>query len=165
MKKLKCILIDDEPRNLELLNYYIEKYCPDLQIEAIFSKRAIAEDYLKDESKCSVIDIIFLDLILDQDTGFDLLDQIDYAHLHIIICTAHDEFALKAIQYEVVDYLLKPIEIQDSQQTIVKIKNKQKQEGKQIYDAEAISKFSSNAYEFDKSVNHKKQKRHRACLV
>ena len=152
MKKLKCILIDDEPRNLELLNYYIEKYCPDLQIEAIFSKRAIAEDYLKDESKCSVIDIIFLDLILDQGTGFDLLDQIDYAHLHIIICTAHDEFALKAIQYEVVDYLLKPIEIQDLQQTIVKIKNKQKQEGKQIYDAEAISKFSSNAYEFDKSV-------------
>lgn len=153
MKKLKCILIDDELRNLELLNYYIEKYCPDLQIEAIFSKRAIAEDYLKDESKCSVIDIIFLDLILDQGTGFDLLDQIDYAHLHIIICTAHDEFALK------------PIEIQDSQQTIVKIKNKQKQEGKQIYDAEAISKFSSNAYEFDKSVNYKKQKRHRACLV
>jgi len=48
MKKLKCILIDDEPRNLELLNYYIEKYCPDLHIEAIFSKRAIAEDYLKD---------------------------------------------------------------------------------------------------------------------
>ena len=36
MKKLKCILIDDEPRNLELLNHYIEKYCPDLQIEAIF---------------------------------------------------------------------------------------------------------------------------------
>ena len=62
MKKLKCILIDDELRNLELLNYYIEKYCPDLQIEAIFSKGAIAEDYLKDESKCSVIDIIFLDL-------------------------------------------------------------------------------------------------------
>ena len=64
-------------------------------------------------------------MILDQGTGFDLLDQIDYAHLHITICTAHDEFALKAIQYEVVDYLLKPIEIQDLQQTIVKIKNKQ----------------------------------------
>ena len=66
-------------------------------------------------------------MILDQGTGFDLLDQIDYTHLHIIICTAHDEFALKAIQNEVVDYLLKPIEIQDLQQTIVKIKNKQKQ--------------------------------------
>ena len=113
MNKLKCILIDDEPRNLELLTYYIEKYCADLQIEAAFSNRVEAEDYLKDENKRSAIDILFLDLILDEGTGFDLLDQIDFAHLQIVICTAHDEFALKAIQYEVVDYLLKPIELQD----------------------------------------------------
>ena len=122
MKKLKCILIDDEPWNLELLTYYIEKYCADLQIEAAFSKRVEAEKYLKDKNNRSAVDILFLDLILDEGTGFDLLDQIDFAHLHIVICTAHDEFALKAIQYEVVDYLLKPIEIQDLQNTIEKIK-------------------------------------------
>ena len=144
MKKLKCILIDDEPRNIELLTYYIEKYCPDLQIEAAFSESAMAEDYLKDEDKRSAVDILFLDLILDEGTGFDLLDQIDYADLHIVICTAHDEFALKAIQYEVVDYLLKPIEIKDLQQTIAKIKDKHKQDEKPLYDAKAISKFSPN---------------------
>lgn len=81
-----------------------------------------------------------------------MLDQIDYTPLHIVICTAHDEFALKAIQYEVVDYLLKPIEIQDLQQTIEKIKSKHKQEEKSLYDAEAISKFSTNVYELDKPV-------------
>jgi hypothetical protein len=37
-----------------------------------------AEDYLKDENKRSAVDILFLDLILDEGTGFDLLDQIDY---------------------------------------------------------------------------------------
>ena len=152
MKKLKCVLIDDEPRNLELLTYYIEKYCKDLHIEAAFSKRVEAEDYLKDENKRSAIDILFLDLILDEGTGFDLLDQIDYSDLHIVICTAHDEFALKAIQYEVVDYLLKPIEIQDLQQTIEKIKSKHKQEEKPLYDAEAILNFSTNGYELDKPV-------------
>jgi two-component system LytT family response regulator len=78
MKKLKCVLIDDESRNLELLTYYIEKYCKDLHIEATFSKSAEAEDYLKDENKRSAVDILFLDLILDEGTGFDLLDQIDY---------------------------------------------------------------------------------------
>jgi DNA-binding LytR/AlgR family response regulator len=78
MKKLKCVLIDDESRNLELLTYYIEKYFKDLHIEAAFSKRAEAEDYLKDENKRSAVDILFPDLILDEDTGFDLLDQIDY---------------------------------------------------------------------------------------
>ena len=102
--------------------------------------------------KRQVVDILFLDLILDEWTGFDLLDQIDFAHLHIVICTAHDEFALKAIQCEVVDYLLKPIEIQDLQQTIEKIKSKHKQEEKPLYDAEAISKFSTNGYELDKPV-------------
>ena len=104
----------------------------------------MAEEYLKDEGKRSAVDILFLDLILDEGTGFDLLDQIDYADLHIVICTAHDEFALKAIQYEVVDYLLKPIEIKDLQQTIAKIKDKRKQDEKPLYDAKAISKFSSN---------------------
>lgn len=147
MKKLKCISIDDEPRNLEQLTYNIEKYCTDLHVEATFSEWAVAEDYLKDESKRYAIDILFLDLILDEGTGFDLLDQIDYADLHIVICTAHDEFALKAIQYEVVDYLLKPIEIQDLQNTIEKIKSKHQQEEKPLYDVEAISKFSTNGYE------------------
>ena len=145
-------MIDDEPRNLELLTYYIEKYCADLQIEAAFSKRVEAEKYLKDENNRSAVDILFLDLILDEGTGFDLLDQIDFAHLHIVICTAHDEFALKAIQYEVVDYLLKPIEIQDLQNTIEKIKSKHKQEEKSLFDAEAISKFSTNGFELDKPV-------------
>ena len=145
-------MIDDEPRNLELLTYYIEKYCADLQIEAAFSKRVEAEKYLKDENNRSAVDILFLDLILDEGTGFDLLDQIDFAHLHIVICTAHDEFALKAIQYEVVDYLLMPIEIQDLQNTIEKIKSKHKQEEKSLFDAEAISKFSTNGFELDKPV-------------
>ena len=91
-------------------------------------------------------------MILDEGTGFDLLDQMDYADIHIVICTAHDEFALKAIQYEVVDYLLKPIEIQDLQQTIEKIKDKLKQDEKQVYDAEALSKFSNNGLGLDKPV-------------
>lgn len=65
MKKLKCVLIDDEPRNLELLTYYIGKYYNDLNIEATFSKRVEAEDFLKDENKRSTIDILFLNLILD----------------------------------------------------------------------------------------------------
>ena len=59
MKKLKCILIDDEPRNLELLNHYTEKYCSDPLIEATFSERAVTEDFLRDESKSSAIDILF----------------------------------------------------------------------------------------------------------
>lgn len=73
-------------------------------------------------------------MILDEGTGFDILDNIDYSDIHIVICTAHDEFALKAIQYEVVDYLMKPIEIQDLQNTIDKIIEKDKKNEKPTYD-------------------------------
>ena len=52
-------MIDDEPRNLELLTYYIEKYCTDLHVEAAFSERDEAENYLKDENNRSAVDILF----------------------------------------------------------------------------------------------------------
>jgi len=77
--------------------------------------------FFNDDGNDQQINILFLDLILDNGTGFDLLDNIDYSDMHIVICTAHDEFAIKAIQYEVVDYMLKPIEIQDLKQTLEKI--------------------------------------------
>ena len=94
----------------------------DTEIVGIF----IALEYLENEDNLRELDIIFLDMILDEGTGFNILDNIDYSGIHIVICTAHDEFALKAIQYEVVDYLMKPIEIQDLQNTIDKIREKDK---------------------------------------
>ena len=71
---------------------------------APFLKKKVALQYLEDQANLSELDIIFLDMVLDEGTGFDILDHIDYSDIHIVICTAHDEFALKAIQYEVVDY-------------------------------------------------------------
>ena len=109
MKKLNCVIVDDEPRNVKLLSYYIKKYCPELEVYAEFSRRSLAEAYFEDNTT----DVLFLDIVLDDGSGFDLLDNIDHSYVHVVMCTAHDEFALKAIQYEVVDYLLKPIEIQD----------------------------------------------------
>lgn len=91
-------------------------------------------------------------MILDEGTGFDILDNIDYSDIHIVICTAHDEFDLKAIQYEVVDYLMKPIEIQDLQNTIDKIREKDRKNEKPLYDSSAISKFSNANLSLDKPV-------------
>lgn len=72
MKKLNCVIVDDEPRNVELLSYYIRKYFPELEIEAEFSRRSLAEAYFEDETT----DILFFDIVLDDGSGFDLLDHI-----------------------------------------------------------------------------------------
>ena len=119
---------------------------------APFLKKKVALQYLEDQANLSELDIIFLDMVLDEGTGFDILDHIDYSDIHIVICTAHDEFALKAIQYEVVDYLMKPIEIQDLQNTIDKIIEKDKKNEKPTYDSNAISKFSNANLSLDKPV-------------
>lgn len=145
-------MVDDEPKNLELLAYCIEKYTSDIEIAATFSKKQKAEEYLNNNENLQDLDILFLDMILDEGTGFDLLDSFDHSDVNVVICTAHDEFALKAIQYEVVDYLLKPIEIQDLKLTIDKIKQKQKKSEKSLYDANAIAKFSRANFSLDKPV-------------
>tara|TARA_E500000178_G_scaffold318949_1_gene340782 strand:+ start:273 stop:461 length:189 start_codon:yes stop_codon:yes gene_type:complete len=56
-------------------------------------------------------DILFLDIVLDAGSSFDIFEAIDYDYIHVVMCSAQDEFTLKAIRYKVTYYLLKPLEI------------------------------------------------------
>ncbi len=69
-------------------------------------------------------DILFLDIVLGVGSGFDILENIDYIDIRVVMCSAHDEFAHKAIRYQVTDYLLKPQEIQDLISIVKKIQEK-----------------------------------------
>lgn len=110
LNKTKAVIIDDEPNNLDLLEHFISKYCPSIRVVGKYSdlKTAIGQvNELKPE-------MIFLDIVLDEGaTGFDLLDQLNYTHFKVIFVTAFNEFAVKAFKYNAVDYLLKPIEIDE----------------------------------------------------
>jgi two-component system LytT family response regulator len=73
------------------------------------------------------------------------LDEINYDEIQVVMCTAHDEFALRAIRYQVVDYLLKPLEIQDLISTADNIEKKlTSTDGKQVFNAEMVSQFHSS---------------------
>ena len=58
-------------------------------------------------------DLVFLDIKLDQGTGFDLLDQLEGFDFKVIFVTAYNEFAIQAFEYNTIDFLLKPIQIED----------------------------------------------------
>jgi len=60
MKKLKSIIVDYEPKNLELLSYFLEKYSTDTEIVGSFSENRAALEYLENEDNLSELDIIFL---------------------------------------------------------------------------------------------------------
>ena len=91
---ITAVIIDDEARNIALFSYYLEKYCPNIILEACFSKKAKAINYLRSKKP----DVLFLDIVLDNGSGFDILDEVGYDDMQVVLCTAHDEFALRAIR-------------------------------------------------------------------
>jgi len=71
---LTAVIVDDEARNIALFSYYLEKYCPNITLEASFSKKKNAINYLISKKP----DILFLDIVLDEGSGFDILDEVGH---------------------------------------------------------------------------------------
>lgn len=109
MKRLRTILVDDEKNNLEQLEYFIKKNCPSLEIVAKCSTYDSAKEIIENTD----FDLCFLDILLDRDNSFHLLENLEKTSFHIIFTTAYDEFAIKAFRYNATDYLLKPIVIDE----------------------------------------------------
>ena len=109
MNKLRAILIDDEKNNLDLLSHFVKKYCLDVEI---VSECLTYQDALIDIDELKP-DLLFLDIVLDENTAFDLLKEVKFKKYNIIFTTAYDEYAINAFKYNTADYLLKPILIDD----------------------------------------------------
>ncbi len=106
---MKTLIIDDERQAISALKADIKFHCSDLEIvgEACSVKDAIVK------IKTLNPDLIFLDIQLTDGTGFDILDAIDKRRLKVIFTTAYSQFAIKAIKFSALDYLLKPIDAEE----------------------------------------------------
>lgn len=133
MSKYTAVLVDDEPSNSELLSHFISKYCPLINI---IGKAETKESAIAIIPKLAP-DIVFMDIVLDEGTGFDVLEAIDTTNLQVIFVTAFDEFAIKAFRYNAVDFVLKPVEIEA---LIVAVSN-------------ASERLEKNQYTGDKRIN------------
>jgi len=104
---MKALLLDDEQPVLEALQGKLNLFCPEVQVVALCQKVDDALAQLRSED----IDIVFLDVNLSGESGFDLIEKWDGEELpSLIFTTAHDEFAVQAIKHAALDYLLKPID-------------------------------------------------------
>jgi two-component system LytT family response regulator len=120
MKMFKTVLVEDEKNNLDLLNHFIKKYCKNIDVIASFSTYDQALSVLKAEEP----DLVFLDIVLDRDTSFDLLQELGNPDFQIIFTTAYDEYAIRAFKYNTIDYLLKPIIIEELVAAVNKVAEK-----------------------------------------
>lgn len=105
--KIKSVIIDDEANARENLHLLINEFCKEIVICGEANSIHTGLALIRDEKP----QLVFLDIQLGSQTVFELLEQLDHIDFQIIFVTAHDHFALKAIEFSAIDYLLKPIEI------------------------------------------------------
>ena len=118
---IDAVLVDDETAGLEALKLALEKYCPDIAIKGIYDK---PEEALAGIRKINP-GLVFLDVQMPQLSGFDLLQQLSPIHFEVIFVSAHDQYAIKAIRFSALDYLLKPIDVEDLMHAVNRVKERQ----------------------------------------
>lgn len=109
MQQYTCIIIDDEKSNLNLLKHFITKFLPSLKI---IGEASNVEEGIDVINKIKP-EILFLDIQLNEKSVFDILNNLDHAEFEIIFVTAYEDYAVKAFKYNAIDYILKPIIIDD----------------------------------------------------
>jgi two-component system, LytTR family, response regulator len=103
---IKAILIDDESHGLDTLNMLLSEYCPEVQV---MQQCASAKKGLAAIEKFNP-DVVFLDIEMPSMNGFELLEQLKEIRFSVIFTTSYDQYAIKAIRFSALDYLLKPID-------------------------------------------------------
>lgn len=121
---MNCIIVDDDNNCIKALSGIIKEYIPSLNIigEAQNIKEAVKL------INANAIDIVFLDVEIQEELGFDLFKYITNPNFEVVFTTAHEKYALKAIKSSCFDFILKPIEIQELLNTVSKIEAKRESE-------------------------------------
>lgn len=116
MTKIRTVLIDDEPKAIDIL----KRYCKDsetIEILASFRNPVKAVEFLQEES----VDLIFLDINMPKLNGLEFLNVLEKKP-KVIFTTAYSEYALDSYNYDTIDYLVKPIDFQRFLKAITKAK-------------------------------------------
>lgn len=115
--QLRAIIIDDEQNGINALKILIEKYVSNIKVVADTTKATQGIELIENYKP----EIVFLDINMPEMDGFQLLQKLNWKNFDLIFTTAHEEYALKAIKANAIDYLLKPIDFRELQQAIKKI--------------------------------------------
>lgn len=117
-RTINAIIVDDERKATVVLRKLLNEYHREINIVAEASRVTQAIQLIEEHNP----QLIFLDIEMPGSNGFDLLEKIKGRNTHVVFVTAHSEFALKAFRFSVVDYLLKPVGIEELKEAIEKVK-------------------------------------------
>ncbi|MBN9383960.1 MAG: response regulator transcription factor [Chitinophagaceae bacterium] len=123
MPSLKAIIIDDEQSSLHALKAKLHRHCPEIELmrECLSAEEGIvAIEHLHP-------DIVFLDVEMPRMNGFVMLQQLINKDFELIFTTAYDHYAIEAIRFSALDYLVKPIEVDELRAAVERAMRKRQQ--------------------------------------
>jgi two-component system LytT family response regulator len=118
---LRTIIVEDEPLSRAFLNNLVSEFCPEVDVLAIVPTEAEAVDAIEKLQP----NLVFLDIELQQGTGFEVLKKTRQHKYQVIFTTAFDHYSINAIKFSGVDYLQKPIDFEGLQTVIASVVAKQ----------------------------------------
>ena len=111
---ITAIIVDDEQKNVSMLITLLHQYCPQVTLLGTANNAADGKKLIQDLSP----QLIFLDIEMPYGNGFDLLQSLPEIKAEIIFITAFDQYALNAFRYAALDYLLKPVNIEQLEDAV-----------------------------------------------
>ena len=118
---IKAIIVDDEPYCCEALATLLSRYCPEVKVITICHNGASALKAIHEDQP----DLLFLDIEMPLMNGFELLGKLRGINFELVFTTSYDQYAIKAIRFSALDYLLKPIDREELQKAVQKVIQRQ----------------------------------------
>jgi two-component system LytT family response regulator len=114
---LRALIVDDEEFGRENLAYLLKQYCTEIDVVGMADSAAQARKLIVEEEP----DVIFLDINMPGENGLSLMQSFENSDMQVVFVTAYDQYSLNAIKAGAFDYILKPIDIEELQQTVARL--------------------------------------------
>jgi len=146
---LEAVLVDDEIKALQSLSWELTNFSKEIKVVASFTDPFEALAYLEQNTP----DCLFLDIEMPTMDGFQFIQKLQNKDFPVVITTAYNQYAIKALKNEAIDYLLKPIDTDDLIATIAKIKKFNSRNYTADKLEKILLKFNSNSLQKKITIN------------
>lgn len=120
MSMINAIIVDDEPYCCDALEILIQRHCPQVQVQEICHSGESALAAIREIKP----QLVFLDIEMPLMNGFEMLQRLPSVDFELIFTTSYDQYAIKAIRFSALDYLLKPVDREELQAALQKVQQR-----------------------------------------
>lgn len=119
---INAVIIEDEKKSAEALAQLLLRHCPEIRLLGKAENVKQGTDLICKQKP----ELVFLDVMMPDGSGFDVLEKLSDLKFEVIFTTAHEKFAMKAIKYSALDYLLKPMDPEELKAAVKKVSERKK---------------------------------------